>query len=111
MRKAMLRLLLATFILGIIDPAVGTAMVSNANLNDYCQSCINKQSQILPLVKNVQVKINIAGHDYCFSKPLWTGSIPGCLVTGFFNASPKHSQNIHSQQHLQRLLYPPHFFG
>jgi len=107
----MLRLLLAIFILGIINPGIGTPVASNSDLNDYYQNCINKQAQVLPLVKNVQVKINSAGPDYCFTKPFWTGSVPGCLVTGIYNTLPKRSQNIHYQEHLQLLLYPPHFFG
>ncbi|MES2110224.1 MAG: hypothetical protein V4577_15810 [Bacteroidota bacterium] len=112
MYKAMLKLILAVFILGVINPGIDNAVVLNAHLNDYHQTCINKQSQVLPLVKNVQVKINIAGPDYSFTKPFWTGTALDCLAADRSStALPKQSQNVHYQQHLQLLLYPPHFFG
>jgi len=58
MHKAMLKLILVLFILEIINPGIGSAVVPNAGSNDYYQACV-KQSQVLPLVKNVPVKIAI----------------------------------------------------
>ena len=112
MHKAVIRLILAIFVLGIINPWAGRAVPANTDLHDYFQTCANKQEQVLPLVKNVQVKVNIASQDYCFTKPFWAGSTTGYPAADYcYAVLPKYSQNIHNQQYLQLLLYPPHFFG
>src|SRR3569833_1200428 len=112
MHKTMLKLLLALFILGVINPWVGSAVATNTDLKDYYQTCVNKQSQVLPLVKNVQVKIDNARPDHGFTKPTWLESVIDCTTANHvFTALPNQAQNIHYQQYIKLLLYPPHFFG
>ncbi|MGN6397296.1 MAG: hypothetical protein ACTHMI_17135 [Mucilaginibacter sp.] len=112
MQKAMLKLILAVFILGVIYPGAGNGVAANTGLNDYYKACTNKQSQVLPLVKYVHTKDNVSSPQPCFAKPFWTGSIPGCpAVSCGCAALTRQSENIHFQRYLQLLLYPPHFFG
>ena len=116
MHKTLLKVILTLFILAVINPAAySSTELRGGELTDYYQACIKKQSQALPLVKNVHLKNVIVQPDYGFAKPLWTGSLDfsgySCLGTCGASSFLRRPAGIHRQQYLQLLLFPPHFFG